>query len=84
MRGSLILLCAKQFGFANCSCGCENHLLKLCDLIDFDLGAPDDPLYGDLTEAEIQTMISAMRYEKKVERIKKRRKRRKMERAARE
>ena len=39
----LILIWAKQVGFANCSCGCENNLLKLCDQIDFELG--DDPLY---------------------------------------
>ena len=73
VRSSLILLCAKQVGFANCSCGCENHLLKLCDQIDFDLGAPDDPIYEELSNEEIQTMVVAMKYEKKIKKIKERR-----------
>ena len=54
----------KQVGFANCSCGCENNLLKLCDQIDFDLGGPEDPIYEDLTDEQIQTMVMAMKYEK--------------------
>ena len=63
-RSSLILTCAKQVGLANCSCGCENNLLKLCDQIDFDLGGPEDPIYEDLTDEQIQTMVMAMKYEK--------------------
>ena len=76
VRSSLILTCAKQVGFANCYCGCENNLLKLCDQIDFDLGGPEDPLYEDLTDEQIQTMVKAMKYEKKLQRIKDRRKQR--------
>ena len=73
VRSSLILTCAKQVGFANCSCGCENDLLKLCDLIDFELGQPEDPLYEELTDEEIRTMVLAMRYERNAKRIKQRR-----------
>ena len=65
-------------GFANCSCGCENHLLKLCDQIDFVLGGPNDPLYEDLSEEKLKLMVSSMRYEKIIEGMKNRRKRRKM------
>ena len=80
VRSSLILTCAKQVGFANCQCGCENDLLKLCDLIDFDLGAPDDPLYEDLTDEEIKNIVLAMRYDRSMEKIKARRKKRKRKR----
>ena len=73
MRSSLIFLCAKQVGFANCSCGCENNLLKLCDQIDFVLGAPDDPIYEELSNEEIQTMAVAMKYEKNMKKRKERR-----------
>ena len=73
VRSSLILTCAKQVGFANCSCSCENDLLKLCDLIDFELGQPEDPLYEELTDEEIRTMVLAMRYERNAKRIKQRR-----------
>ena len=54
----------KQVDFANCSCGCENNLLKLCDQIDFDLGVPEDRIYKDLTYEQIQTMVMATKYEK--------------------
>ena len=80
VRSSLILTCAKQVGFANCRCGCENGLLKLCDLIDFELGAPDDPLYEDLTDEEIKNIVLAMRYDRSMEKIKARRKKRKRKR----
>ena len=80
VRSSLILTCAKQVGFANCRCGCENGLLKLCDLIDFELGAPDDPLYEDLTDEEIKNIVFAMRYDRSMEKIKARRKKRKRKR----
>ena len=53
MKDSLILLYAKQVGFVNCRCGCENHLLKICDHIDFELGEPEDPLYEELSKEEI-------------------------------
>ena len=65
-----------ETSFANCSCGCQNNLLKLCDQIDFELGGPDDPLYEDLTDEQIETMVVAMKYEKKMQRIKERRSRR--------
>ena len=61
VRSSLILTCAKQVGFANCYCGCENNLLKLCDQIDFDLGGPEDRIYEDLTDEQIKTMVMAMK-----------------------
>ena len=77
VKNSLILLCSKQIGFANCRCGCENSLLKICDSIDFDLGGPDDPLYEELSKEEIQTLVRAMRYDRKMARIKSRRSQRK-------
>ena len=80
MKDSLILLCAKQVGFANCRCGCENHLLKICDHIDFELGEPEDPLYEELSKEEIQQIVKAMRYERKIKKIRDRRKRRKKKR----
>lgn len=77
VKDSLILLCAKQVGFANCRCGCENHLLKICDHIEFELGAPEDPLYDKLSKEEIQEIVKNMRYERRMKKIKDRRRRRK-------
>ena len=73
---SLILLCAKQVGFANCRCGCESNLLKIHDHIDFELGEPEDPLYEELSKEEIQQIVRAMHYERKMKKIRERRKRR--------
>ena len=70
------MICSKLVGFANSSCVCENNLLKLCDQIDFEIDGPDDPLYEDLTDEQIETMVVAMKYEKKMQRIKERRSRR--------
>ena len=37
---------------------------------------PDDPLYEDLNDEQIETMVVAMKYEQKMQQIKERRSRR--------
>ena len=43
--------------------------MKIRDHIDFELGEPEDPLYEELSKEEIQQIVKAMRYERKMKKI---------------
>jgi len=47
-----LLKSAQRVGFANCRCGCENHLIKVGKIHTYKVGTKTDPVLKELTDED--------------------------------
>jgi len=72
-----ILQCAREVGYANCRCGCENHYMKLDRISKYVPPSKSDPRMEALSKEEAKTMALAERLMRKEVRRQERIKRKK-------
>ena len=57
-KPDFILKMAKEVGYCNCLCGCENHLVKILPGYEYEVRAKDSPKTKPLTKEEIEERMT--------------------------
>lgn len=69
-ESKMIFKCAQRVGYANCRCGCENHKIRVGNIVDYDVPKLGTPKMKQLTREKAKQMAlinSALRKDKKEE-----------------
>ena len=55
---------AQRVGFANCRCGCENHLIRVGKTLSYNVGQQNDPIMKKLSKTDAIALAAADKLER--------------------